>query len=194
MTLYFVRHWQTKNNLENKMNPGDDNDKLTDVWREQAQKAGNDLKKSNITIDIIISSCLSRARETAEIIAKEIWYFETIYQDTRLREQNGWVFRWRWRDEIKQEFWLESNYDFRKLFKSKEYNKVEDITEFDVRVLEFLTDLKVNFPNKNILLAGHSWTSRALLRHVQNLDFEEIYFQMPGVENAKVINLETYKV
>lgn len=176
------------------MNPGDDNDGLTDIWREQAQKAGEDLKKSGINIDLIISSSLDRAKETASIIWKEIWYTWTIYQDTRLREQNGWVFKWRWRDEIKEEFWLNTNYEFRKLFKDKKYNKVEDITEFDARVLEFLQDLNTNYPNKNILLAWHSWTSRALLRHTQDLNFEETYFQMPGIENAKVINLETYRV
>lgn len=194
MTLYFVRHWQTKNNLENRMNPGDDDDILTDVWREQAQKAGEELKKTGTKIDIIISSNLSRARETVEIIAKEIWYTGKIYQDTRLREQNWGVFKWKWRDEIKLEYWIKNNYDFRKIFKSKKYNKVEDITEFDMRVSEFLEDLQINYPNKNILLAGHSWTSRALLRHIQNLDFEEIYFNMPWIENAKVINLETYNI
>jgi len=194
MTLYFVRHWQTKNNLENRMNPGDDDDILTEVWREQAQKAGEELKWTGTKIDIIISSNLSRAKETAEIIAKEIWYTGKIYQDTRLREQNGGVFKWKWRDEIKLEYWIKNNYDFRKIFKSKKYNKVEDITEFDMRVCEFIKDLQVNYPDKNILLAGHSWTSRALLRHVQNLDFEEIYFEMPWIENAKVINLETYSI
>ena len=194
MTLYFVRHWQTKNNLENKMNPGDDNDKLTEVWKEQAHMAGKELQKSGITIDVIISSSLDRARETAEIIAKEIWYTWKIYRDTRLREQNWWIFKWRWRDEIKLEYWLDSNYDFRKIFKSKEHNKVEDITEFDTRVSEFLWDLQINYPDKNILLAWHSWTSRALLRHVQDLDFEDIYFRKPWIENAKVINLETYSI
>jgi len=176
------------------MNPGDDNDLLTEVWRDQAHVAGKLLNKSGINIDIIISSSLDRARETAEIIAKEIWYTGKIYQDTRLREQDGGVFKWKWRDEIKNEYWLKSNYEFRRLFKSKEYNKVEDITEFDMRVSEFLKDLQINYPDKNILLAWHSWTSRALLRHVQDLDFEDIYFQKPWIENAKVINLETYSI
>ena len=175
------------------MNPGDDNDWLTDVWREQAQKAGQDLKNTGIIMDMIIASPLSRARETAEIIAKEIWYTWKIYQDTRLREQLGWVFKWKGRDEIKETLWLKSNYEFRKVFKNKEYNKVEDITEFDTRIQEFLEDLSINYPHKNILLAWHSWTSRALIKNIQNLDFEEIYFNMPGVKNAEVINLETYK-
>ena len=175
------------------MNPGDDNDWLTDAWREQAQKAGQDLKKTEICIDVIISSHLSRARETAEIIAKQIWYSWKIYQDARLREQLGWVFKGRWRDDIKAELWLQSNYEFRKVFKDKEYNKIEDISEFDARIREFLEDININYFGKNILLVGHSWTSRALIKNVQNLDFEEIHFNMPGIKNAEVINLETYK-
>lgn len=191
MAIYFIRHWQTKNNLENRMNTGDDNDPLTEVWKDQAREAWKNFSQ-DISFDVIITSHLSRAKETARLFAKEIWYTWNIYQDTRLREQDGWIFKWKKRDDIKQEYNISDDYDFRKLFKNKEYNKKEDITEFDARVWEFLCDLGENFPNKNILLVAHSGTSRALLRNVQNLDFEEIHFNMPGVKNCEIINLDNY--
>lgn len=193
MALYFIRHWQTKNNLENRMNTGDDNDPLTEVWKAQAHKAGEEIKKNeSIKIDLIFSSHLDRAKETAQIIADEIWYEWKIYQDTRLREQDGWIFKWKKRDQIKVEYQLDSDYEFRKLFKNRKHNNKEDVTDFDARVWEFLQDMHENFPDINILLVWHSWTSRALLRNIQGFDFEEAHFQLPWIANAKIINLETF--
>ncbi|MDA9129001.1 histidine phosphatase family protein [Candidatus Gracilibacteria bacterium] len=195
MALYFVRHGQTQNNLENRMNTGDDNDPLTEVGKSQAVQAGIDLKANEkININVIISSNLNRAKETAKIIAEQIGYDGKIYQDTRLREQDGGIFKGKKRDEIKSEYNLNSDYEFRKLFKNRENNKKEDVTDFDQRVGEFLQDMNINFSNANILLVGHSGTSRALLRNVQDLDFETTHFEMPGVKNAQVINLETYGI
>ena len=175
------------------MNPWDDDDILTDIWKQQARKTWEDMLSEKIKIKYIISSNLSRARETAEIIAEEIWFFGQILQDSRLREQDGWVFKWRKRDDIKEEFHLKNDLEFRKIFKSRKYNKIEDVKEFDSRVGEFLRDVSANYWEENILLVWHSGTSRALLRNVQDLDFEYIHFEMSWVKNAQIIDLKKYK-
>ena len=174
------------------MNPWDDDDILTDVWIEQAKKAWESIRNKGINFDIIISSTLQRAHETAKIIAKSIWYVWDIVTDSRLREQDAWVFVWKKRDDIKREFGLQSDDEFRRIFKSKTYNGVEDITEFDTRVREVYLEVIEKFSWKNILFVAHSWTSRALLRAVQDWDFEYFYFQMPWVGNCELIDLESY--
>lgn len=192
MVLYFVRHGQTQNNLDGKMNPGDDDDTLTEIWKSQAKKAGEKLATSQIQIDIIVSSPLSRAMETAQIIAQEIEYTWEIFSDARLREQDAWVFLGKKRDDIKQEFWISTDDEFRRIFKDKTYNQKEDLSEFDARVSAAYQEITKNFQGKNILFVAHSGTSRALLRAVQWLDYEYVFFQMPGVKNCEIINLETY--
>ena len=76
------------------MNTWDDNDPLTDFWVQQAVEAGKDLKKSWIHIDIIISSNLDRAINTAKIIGEHVDYSWEYIVDSRFREQDGGVFKW----------------------------------------------------------------------------------------------------
>lgn len=67
--LYFARHGQTKLNLAGKISGRTETD-LTDEGRVQAKLAGQKAKK--LQIDLIVCSPMSRAVETAQIIAKEV--------------------------------------------------------------------------------------------------------------------------
>jgi len=187
--IYFVRHGQTQNNLEWRMNTWDDNDPLTQHGKQQAKQAWEQWKKAWIYFDIIISSSLARAKETAQIIAGEIWYNGKIIIDNRLREQDGWIFKWKLRDEIKQKYWTHSDAEFRKIFKNKKYNKIEDVTEFDQRVSDSLSDIRMQYPEKNILIVGHSGTSRPILRNLNNMWFNEAHYEMKGAKNAEIIKI-----
>ncbi|MCW4384873.1 histidine phosphatase family protein [Salinibacterium sp. SYSU T00001] len=69
MTIAFIRHGQTDWNAEGRMQGGSDIP-LNDVGREQAREAASVLVDGGW--DVIVSSPLSRARETAAIIADGI--------------------------------------------------------------------------------------------------------------------------
>ncbi len=69
--LYFIRHGLSQLNTEGKV-AGHTETPLTDEGKQQAQQAGK--KAQNLGIEHIISSPLSRAYDTAKIIAKEIGY------------------------------------------------------------------------------------------------------------------------
>lgn len=71
--LYFVRHGQSQANIDRTF-AGQANTPLTALGKKQAQTAGEAAKK--LGIDHIISSPLSRAHDTARIIAKAIGYPE----------------------------------------------------------------------------------------------------------------------
>lgn len=70
MLLYLTRHGETIWNRLGKTQ-GSQDTSLTDLGRIQAKKLGQQLKKNN-NINAIYCSDLLRARETAEIIGKEI--------------------------------------------------------------------------------------------------------------------------
>lgn len=70
MLLYLTRHGETIWNRLGKTQ-GIQDTSLTDLGRIQAKKLGQQLKKNN-NINAIYCSDLLRARETAEIIGKEI--------------------------------------------------------------------------------------------------------------------------
>jgi broad specificity phosphatase PhoE len=69
--LYYIRHGLTEMNVQGRW-AGHIETPLTDVGRAQAKAAGQVAKKHEI--DLIVASPLSRALETARIIAKEIGY------------------------------------------------------------------------------------------------------------------------
>lgn len=69
--LYFCRHGQTHANV-NQIWSGTMETPLTSEGKSQAKRAGREAKKLNI--DYIVCSTLGRARETADIIAKEIGF------------------------------------------------------------------------------------------------------------------------
>lgn len=71
--LYFVRHGQSEMNLARRF-AGVINTPLTPEGKKQAKIAGKKAKR--LGIDYVVSSPLSRAHETAKIIAKEINYPE----------------------------------------------------------------------------------------------------------------------
>ena len=92
--LILLRHGHSQWNLENKFTGWKDVP-LTDKGIEEAKKAGVLLKKNNIKIDIIFSSVLQRANNTAEITFKEpefnyLWEGENLKmtKDESLNERD----------------------------------------------------------------------------------------------------------
>ena len=68
--LILLRHGQSQWNLENRFT-GWKNVPLTEKGESEAKKAGELIKKHNITIDRVFSSVLERANRTAEIAIKK---------------------------------------------------------------------------------------------------------------------------
>lgn len=86
MTLYIARHGQSTYNAQQLL-AGSTDIPLTDLGREQAHEAG--VKAVSLGINLIVSSPLQRAHETASIIADEIGYArDAITTDDRLRERH----------------------------------------------------------------------------------------------------------
>ena len=68
--LILLRHGQSQWNLENRFT-GWKNVPLTEKGETEAKKAGELIKKHNISIDRVFSSLLERANRTAEIVIKQ---------------------------------------------------------------------------------------------------------------------------
>ena len=83
-TVYFTRHGQTVWNVENKI-CGITDSPLTDQGRQQARALARQLEADSHGITRILCSPLSRARETAEIVAAGTGLPLTV--EPRLREQ-----------------------------------------------------------------------------------------------------------
>ncbi len=83
MTVYFVRHASAG---QHKANAGRDEKRPLDrEGVQQAHQLGRVLSALNVEVDVVISSPLKRAMQTASAIANELGYEQKIERDAALR-------------------------------------------------------------------------------------------------------------
>ena len=83
MQIFFLRH---ANAGEPKLNPTkDEKRRLDKLGIEQSHDVGRALAAMNISVDIIVSSPLRRATQTASVVANEIDYEDKVITDSALR-------------------------------------------------------------------------------------------------------------
>jgi uncharacterized phosphatase len=164
--LYFVRHGLSQGNIDGVWTGRIDTPLTTD-GRKQAKSAARSIKKLNI--DYIVSSPLSRARETAEIVAKGIGY---PIQDIHINK----MFIERHFGELEGRAW---NPDL-------DLDGIVDIETKDTLLerahlaLEFIKTLEA----ENILIVSHGSFGRAM-RHLAT---GQIYHHNHVPEDAKIPN------
>ncbi len=143
MKLYFVRHGQTEANVNHLFNGRNERD-LTEFGIEQANSLANRMK--TISIDLIFSSPLKRARHTASIL--NINNIEIVFDD-RIIERDYGKFTLKSVDLIKDRrnklFDLENN----------EIKEIESYKSIYDRVGSFIEEIKEKYADKNILVVTH---------------------------------------
>lgn len=193
--IYYCRHGETENNVKKIMNGWDVDTVLNSRGESQAVLAWKNFKISWEKIDIIISSPKIRAKKTAELIAKEIWYDLEIIEDARLIEHRDWEFKWMTHNEIIKYAKKEYNLDLelgasvKRFFKDGKYNKVEDVVDFDKRVLECYKEIEEKYKWKNVLIVAHSGTFRPINRYINDIDLDNAHYVLPTISNGTIYKL-----
>ncbi|MCK4386697.1 MAG: class I tRNA ligase family protein [Candidatus Pacebacteria bacterium] len=145
---YFtIRHGEAENNIlqvcsKNK----NDGYHLTEGGKEQIKKSAQELK--NKGIDLIISSPYIRAKESAEILAKEL-DTPKIVEDDRIQEINNGALGGKSCSEYRAFF----ENDGEKFTKTPDQG--ENFNEIKKRTGEFLSDIDKKYSQKNILIVAH---------------------------------------
>ena len=147
MTIYMVRHGETdKNKLG--LIQGQTESKLTEKGIEEAKKIKELV--SSLDIDVVISSPLSRALDTARLITDK-----DIIVDERLIERNyGLSEGTEPNEDFTKKYW-----DFKL---NTDMNNVEPVKHLLGRVSDFVEDMRNKYPDKKILVVSHSGVLRAL--------------------------------
>jgi uncharacterized phosphatase len=148
--LYFIRHGLSEMNKSGHF-AGTIDTPLADEGRIQAKIAGQQAKK--LDIDLIVTSPLDRAKETAEIIATEIGYpKDKIMISDLLRERH-------WGDlEGKPHITVE---DLDEIPNAETSKQLLARSEEALRYLESLNQ-------ENILVVSHGTFGRALRHHIMH--------------------------
>ncbi|MEW9701865.1 histidine phosphatase family protein [Paenibacillus sp. SI8] len=162
MNLFIVRHGQTEWNYENRV-CGITEVPLTNRGIEQAKELSKIIIGKKI--DIIISSPLSRAIKTAEIISNVIG--KDLIIDNRLIEQNYGVFEGVFRDN-------EHFKEAKKHFPSK-LSGGESLLQVVHRIFNLLEEIKGKYRNQNVLIVTHGGVCRVINAYFNDQLNEEFY-------------------
>ncbi len=149
MLLYVVRHGKTAWNEEAKVQG------ISDIpLSEQGKKEVLELKKEldNIAIDVVISSPLKRARETAAILVGNRF---PINIDDRISERDWGMNEGMFIDET-------DTWDCWDVILNTNVQNIERIQDFMSRISEFLEDIKIRYAKQHVLLVTHSAVIRVI--------------------------------
>lgn len=181
MKLYFVRHGKTQWNIDGYMQ-GRSDIPLCDIGRQQARDTEKLLADKHI--DICISSPLSRARETAEIILKG--RDVPIITDERIIERafgsyEGSNAFYTGTEEYRKTMW--------NLDGDGKFDDMEPIGSVVKRVYAFLDDIKEKYKDKSVLITAHGGLSPAVKYYIAGQEISENYL-FDIVKNCEIIEGE----
>lgn len=142
-TIGFVRHGITDWNIQG-IAQGSADVSLNDTGQQQAEALAERLARED-NWDLIISSDLARAKETAEIIGKKL-NLPVSHFDVRLRERSGGKIE----GTTEQERIEKWGTDWRTLDLD-----MENLDDAANRGIAFVEDVLVNFKGQRVLLVSH---------------------------------------
>lgn len=173
--LYVVRHGEVKENVLNLIN-GRNEGELTEVGKEQAQKAAEQLKNQNI--DLIIASPLKRTKQTAEII--NIKNITTIYDD-RLMERDTGEMMYKPISILNSPKYYDINLE--------KYGNIEGFKSILKRVEDFIEEIKLKYTNKDILIVTHGDVCKAINSYINKI-YEADKIKKLHQDNCEVVKYQ----
>lgn len=161
--LYLVRHGETIDNAAHIMQ-GQTPGKLNEKGMEQAEEVAR--KMANDSIDVFVASDLRRSIQTCEIIARP--HHQEVITTPLLRERDWGSFTGKYIPDLPKD--------------PKDWpDDIETLEKMKSRAQNFLTWLKVAYPDKTILAVGHGIINKAI---------QSVYFKRPMNEIEKMGNAE----
>ena len=162
MSIYVVRHGETKLNEEGKLQ-GRNGEDLNENGIKQAKNLAQKLSK--VKFDIVISSPQNRAIQTAKIIS-----LKTPLIDKRIDVYDlGEADRMK-KDDVEMMGFIPN---------PEKYNGVENFEDFVDRIKDFLQSIKniENIKDLNILIVGHKCTVGAIDTYFNSSNMKGVLFK-----------------
>ena len=184
MEILVTRHGQTDWNVLEKIQ-GQTDIELNDTGRQQAEETGKSIRNENI--DLIITSPLKRAKETAEIINRN--FNVTIIEDNRLMERKFGKSEGLTKSDIRK--LKEINPEINDVWNYNiniDFNDMETMEDFCNRIYEFLDDIIENYKDKNILLVTHGGVSVPIKCYFMKYPLENLVDRdaIKGLKNCEI--------
>ena len=174
--LVLLRHGQSAWNKTNQFTGWVDVP-LTEQGEAEAKRGGELLKEKNVLPDIVFTSLLRRAINTANIAldaADRLWI--PVQRDWRLNERHYGALQGKNKTEIREEYGDEKFMLWRRSYAGDPVPEAECLANVVERVKPYFEsaiepELKAG---KTVLIAAHGNSLRAIVKMLDNLSEEEI--------------------
>jgi 2,3-bisphosphoglycerate-dependent phosphoglycerate mutase len=173
--LVLIRHGQSEWNKKN-LFTGWKDPELTEQGIEEAIQAGNQLKQSNIKFDVMFTSDLFRAQETGRLILEQMNQTDiATIKDQSLNERNYGELAGLNKDDARKKWGEEQVHIWRRSFDVPPPGG-ESLKNTAERVLPYFESkiLPEVIKGKNILIAAHGNSLRALVMKLEDISPDEI--------------------
>ena len=160
-TLYLVRHGETVGNkaqILQGQTPGE----LNELGREQAREVMEKMRHEHI--DAFVSSDLRRSMQTCEIIAEP--HGGEVITSVLLRERDWGGFTGKFIPDLQDAEWP---------------NDIETLEKMLSRARNFMTWLRLSYPEQTVLAVGHGIINKAI---------QSVYYNKPMNKIHKMGNAE----
>lgn len=200
MKLVLIRHGESAWNLENRFTGWKDVD-LSPKGVEEAKAAGKSLKEMGLVFDVAYTSYLKRAIKTLNIVLEEMdELYIPVYKSWRLNERHYGALQGLNKAETAKKYGDEQVHIWRRSFdvappsidKNSEYypksdRRYADLADSDIPLGESLKDTiarvlpywhsdisKSLQEGRNVIVAAHGNSLRALIKYLLNISNEDI--------------------
>lgn len=180
--IYLIRHGETEWNVSRKIQ-GHKDIPLTDTGIKQANLIADRLMSEDI--DIIYSSDLKRAYDTAKIIGDKIGLEPNPHKE--FREINFGIWEGLYNDKIGLEYG-EEIYLWRKEPEKLKIEGGETLKEVQLRAMRELESIMNMNQDKNILIVSHGVTIKTMILGI--LDMNLFYFKNLTIDNVSLTIIE----
>ena len=179
MKVYLLRHGETEGNVK-KQYSGVTDTPLTQNGKKQAVDAH--LRFEHISFDVVLSSPLSRALDTARVFADN-----PIVVHEGLKEMNFGIFEGMTYEEISEKYptevaqWKETTRDY-------VFPEGESLRAFYHKIVKVYQEVLETHQVENLLIVAHSGVIRSILAHEISESFD--HYWRYSIDNCKVAVIE----
>ncbi len=162
--VIIVRHGQSSSNAAQKIQGRSNISVLTEKGRQDALSVGNSL--SDLKIDAFYSSPLQRARDTAEIIQKQLRNSPELQISNLLLEVNLPIWENLAKEEVQREFplqykiWKEEPHLLKMPVNGQDYYPIAELYQ---QGQQFWSEILQKHRGQTILVVGHNGINRCLI-------------------------------
>lgn len=179
MKVYLLRHGETEGNVRGSYS-GVTDTPLTDLGKQQAVDAH--LRFEDIEFDVVLSSPLSRAHDTARVFTDS-----KIQIHDGLKEMNFGIFENLTYDEINERYPDEAK-KWQETTKGYTFPEGESLDGFYDKVVKVYYEILDNYDVENLLIVAHSGVIKSILAAEIAEGFES--FWKFKIDNCKVAIIE----